>query len=308
MERRKEIQMQLEAERQAAENEPPLESIMPTEEYREAEEGEDTSMKAEKQAEPIPPPPPPPARVRKSRFSNPVEFIPPPENPPPPEEDDTVLKEGQGLDNVKIDLGANKGFAFKSGKPGNAPVASAFKGADEDSTDPMYSRKHRPLTKIEKTEVVKTGEGETMKDEARKEGTAMDVENSNAGQPGGEGQASQARAVDDNIKKELEIIISKIPTKKSDLFAWPINWTYMATHNLLEKKVRPWLGTKCVEYIGAEEPAFINMILRKLANRESIYDILKKVEVVLESDAEDFMMKLWRMIIFELLKIEHNLV
>eukprot|EP01016_Furgasonia_blochmanni_P044264 TRINITY_DN6135_c0_g1_i6.p1 TRINITY_DN6135_c0_g1~~TRINITY_DN6135_c0_g1_i6.p1 ORF type:complete len:534 (+),score=111.72 TRINITY_DN6135_c0_g1_i6:87-1688(+) len=114
MERRKEIQMQLEAERQAAENEPPLESIMPTEEYREAEEGEDTSMKAEKQAEPIPPPPPPPARVRKSRFSNPVEFIPPPENPPPPEEDDTVLKEGQGLDNVKIDLGANKGFAFKS--------------------------------------------------------------------------------------------------------------------------------------------------------------------------------------------------
>ena len=50
------------------------------------------------------------------------------------------------------------------------------------------------------------------------------------------------------------------------------------------------------------------MILKKLSNKESVYDILKKVEVVLESDAEDFMMKLWRMIIFELLKIEHNLV
>lgn len=36
-------------------------------------------------------------------------------------------------------------------------------------------------------------------------------------------------------------------------------------------------------------------------------DILSKVEKVLEEDAEEFMIKMWRMIIFELLKAEYNI-
>lgn len=64
---------------------------------------------------------------------------------------------------------------------------------------------------------------------------------------------------------------------------------------------------KSQEYIGTEEINFINMILKKLANRESPKDILKKVKIVLEDDAEDFVVKMWRFIIFEMLKLEHNI-
>lgn len=46
------------------------------------------------------------------------------------------------------------------------------------------------------------------------------------------------------------------------------------------------MSQKCKEYIGDEEINFINMILKKLANRDSPNDILKKVSIVLEDDAE----------------------
>ena len=61
---------------------------------------------------------------------------------------------------------------------------------------------------------------------------------------------------------------------------------FFSQSDLLEKKIKPWLVAKSKEYLGAEETNFINMILKKLANRESPYDILKKVEIVLEEDAE----------------------
>ena len=56
--------------------------------------------------------------------------------------------------------------------------------------------------------------------------------------------------------------------------------------DLTEKKIKPWLIQKCKEYIGAEEINFINMILKKLSNKDSPNDILKKVSIVLEDDAE----------------------
>ena len=40
------------------------------------------------------------------------------------------------------------------------------------------------------------------------------------------------------------------------------------------------------EYIGQEEMTFVNMILKRLANREGPEQILAKVEVLLDEDAE----------------------
>lgn len=46
------------------------------------------------------------------------------------------------------------------------------------------------------------------------------------------------------------------------------------------------------------------MILKKLINRESAFSIIKKVEKVLDEDAEEFMVQMWRTLVFELLKLE----
>jgi len=54
--------------------------------------------------------------------------------------------------------------------------------------------------------------------------------------------------------------------------------------------VKPWLVNKSIEYIGTEEPAFVSMIYKKVANRESPHEIVKKVEKVLDEDAEVFIL------------------
>ena len=41
-----------------------------------------------------------------------------------------------------------------------------------------------------------------------------------------------------------------------------------------------------MEYIGEEEISFVNMILRKLINKDSPDMIIKKVEKILDEDAE----------------------
>jgi len=55
---------------------------------------------------------------------------------------------------------------------------------------------------------------------------------------------------------------------------------------LVEKKVKPWLFKQSKEYIGQEEAEFVNIILKRLANRESPQNIMKRVEKLLDEDAE----------------------
>jgi hypothetical protein len=55
--------------------------------------------------------------------------------------------------------------------------------------------------------------------------------------------------------------------------------------------------------LGAEEPDFINIILKKLEHRTDGYAMTDKFQDVLAEDTKDFMKKLWRMLIFEQLKI-----
>jgi hypothetical protein len=54
----------------------------------------------------------------------------------------------------------------------------------------------------------------------------------------------------------------------------------------VEKKVKPWLYKQSKEYMGQEEAEFVNIILKRLANRDAPQQILKKVEKLLDEDAE----------------------
>ena len=69
---------------------------------------------------------------------------------------------------------------------------------------------------------------------------------------------------------------------------------------------------KSIEQIGLEEQTFISLILKKIAGRETPKEILRMVQKVLEDDAEVkglskyFVVKMWRTIIFEVLKLEEN--
>ncbi|CAD8141900.1 unnamed protein product [Paramecium pentaurelia] len=112
-----------------------------------------------------------------------------------------------------------------------------------------------------------------------------------------------------DLKEELKQIFATIPTEKEELFNTQINWQLFAQSNLLEKKIRPWLRERCIEYLSQEERVFIDAIIKRLFNREKPQTIINKVvKKVLDDDSEQFVIRMWKMIIFELRKLERGLI
>ena len=95
--------------------------------------------------------------------------------------------------------------------------------------------------------------------------------------------------VQGNTEKMMEIqkqIFEMIPKTKEDLFKFSIDWNVVYKYNILESKIKPWLGKKLKEYIGEDEPNLIAMIIKKLGNKASPYEIMEKIKIVFDEDTE----------------------
>ena len=68
----------------------------------------------------------------------------------------------------------------------------------------------------------------------------------------------------------------------------------------MEKRIRPWINKKIAEYIGEEELALLDFICNKLQSNSSAQCILDDVAMVLDDEAEVFVVKMWRLLIYEI--------
>lgn len=68
----------------------------------------------------------------------------------------------------------------------------------------------------------------------------------------------------------------------------------------MEKRIRPWINKKITEYIGEEEVALLNFICDKLQSQSGAQSILDNVAMVLDEEAEVFVVKMWRLLIYEI--------
>lgn len=68
----------------------------------------------------------------------------------------------------------------------------------------------------------------------------------------------------------------------------------------MEKRIRPWINKKITEYIGEEEQALLDFICTKLQAHSSATSILDDVAMVLDEEAEVFVVKMWRLLIYEI--------
>lgn len=100
-------------------------------------------------------------------------------------------------------------------------------------------------------------------------------------------------------KKQIKDLISEIPTAKDALFAYEIEWSYVDS-TLMDRRIRPWVNKKITEFIGEEEQALVDFICTKLAARSTAESILREVVMVLDEEAEVFVVKLWRLLIYEI--------
>jgi len=116
---------------------------------------------------------------------------------------------------------------------------------------------------------------------------------------------------DEEVKRHVQMakkIYEEIPIRKSELYKYPLNWEILMKIDIVEKKLKSWITKQTIEYLGVEEHKIINLIARKVVKGDPPQQIEDKLETFLREEAEVFVMKMWKFLVFEQLKVERGLV
>jgi RNA-binding protein 25 len=95
----------------------------------------------------------------------------------------------------------------------------------------------------------------------------------------GEKKSEESLKSQEEKKKHIKSLIEKIPTEKDALFAYQLDWTAI-DNNLMERKIRPWINKKIIEYIGEPEPTLVDFICSKVLAGSQPQVILQDVQMV----------------------------
>merc|ERR1719197_7899 len=107
---------------------------------------------------------------------------------------------------------------------------------------------------------------------------------------------------------ESKALIKKIPTDPTTLFSYAIDWGEMKDKCLLDSRVRYWLRKKVAELLGVEEPRLAEFVLRKLVSGAAAIEVINDLRPYLDDDSEEFVLKLWRLLVYEQLRMKANLL
>ncbi|KAJ0988261.1 hypothetical protein J5N97_006617 [Dioscorea zingiberensis] len=120
------------------------------------------------------------------------------------------------------------------------------------------------------------------------------------------------RDMEDKLKTEnrklldAKQLIDMIPKTKDELFAYQINWDVYDKHKLHER-MRPWIAKKITEFLGEEEDTLVEYIVSNTKEHAQASKMLELLQAILDDEAEMFVLKMWRMLIFEIKKVETGL-
>ncbi|PIA62047.1 hypothetical protein AQUCO_00200200v1 [Aquilegia coerulea] len=101
-------------------------------------------------------------------------------------------------------------------------------------------------------------------------------------------------------------LIDMIPKTKEELFLFEINWLVYDKHELHER-MRPWISKKITEFLGEEETTLVDYIVSKTKEHVRASEMFELLQAILDDEAEMFVLKMWRMLIFEIKKVETGL-
>ncbi|TPX37122.1 hypothetical protein SmJEL517_g00940 [Synchytrium microbalum] len=96
-------------------------------------------------------------------------------------------------------------------------------------------------------------------------------------------------------KKDL---IESLPVDKEGLFGWKVQWHLLDEH-MIREKFNPWVTKRLEELMGGHANDLIASIIAALAKHTSPQKQVEDLALPLDDDAELFVMKLWRLLVFE---------
>ncbi len=111
-------------------------------------------------------------------------------------------------------------------------------------------------------------------------------------------QSNESKMNSDERKKAVKKLVESIPTDRDELFSYAIDWTQL-DESLMDKRIKPWINKKIIEYIGEEEATLNDFICTKIQQHTKPEKLLEEVKVILDDEAELFIKKMWRLIVYE---------
>ncbi|GMH45273.1 hypothetical protein BSKO_13230 [Bryopsis sp. KO-2023] len=103
-------------------------------------------------------------------------------------------------------------------------------------------------------------------------------------------------------KAAVKKLMDSIPTSRAGVFAYPIKWdVYDPT--ILGPNITKWVDRKITELLGMEEQSLVSFVMARLSEKTSPQDMLSQLSEVLDEEAEVFIVKLYRMVIYETEKL-----
>ncbi|KAJ3256318.1 hypothetical protein HK103_005573 [Boothiomyces macroporosus] len=95
----------------------------------------------------------------------------------------------------------------------------------------------------------------------------------------------------------IQNLVSRIPVDREGIWQYPVKWQYL--DNIIEKKLEGFLTKKINEYLGDTEKVLIRFIMKKIVGHAHVQEIYDELEKLLVEETEVFVLKLWRMVIYE---------
>ena len=128
------------------------------------------------------------------------------------------------------------------------------------------------------------------------------------GQSGERTTAELIKLRQDMLKMEIiektKALYMRLPRERDEVFAVELDWQLLISQGVLDRVVRPWVAKKIKEYLGVEEQAMIKLVLNQLASGKcTAENLLAKVGNILDEVADQFVFKLWQVLLFEHMKI-----
>ena len=103
-------------------------------------------------------------------------------------------------------------------------------------------------------------------------------------------------------------ILERLPRERKKVFDYELEWQSLTDEGVIDRVVKPWVAKKVKEYLGVEEPSLINLVIGLLTRGNCTPQLLLgKVGNILDEVADQFVMKLWQVLIFEQLKIKEGI-
>ncbi len=96
-------------------------------------------------------------------------------------------------------------------------------------------------------------------------------------------------------------IIEQVPTDKQKLFQFEIDWNLVDRARIVETRLKKWMKKSLTESVGEDNADIVDVVVKQLQQRSSPVQLLSALEPQLPSVAELFVIKLWRVLVYEVL-------